>query len=153
MKRWLPVGVLAGALFAINVVARLVVRFKYNTEDAPVGRISLIMLVAVGLACLVAAVLWGRNQPLGRWSADLTAAAVVGLALAVFVGPFLNSNTPFGNGAGEFFKQIWQWAAFSGVGAALGFGIITALGIDYRSKSLKRYAEAKLAKPRRPVRR
>jgi hypothetical protein len=31
--------------------------------------------------------------------------------------------------------------------------IMTALGQDYRSQSLKRFAEAKLARPRRVVRR
>ena len=152
-ERWLPVGVLAIALFVINVAARLAVRFGFEDDAEAADRISLLMLAAVGLACLVAAALWGRHHPLGRWIFDLSTAAAVGLALSIFVGPFISSTTPFANGAGEFFKQIWEWAAFAGGGALLGFLIITALGLDYRSRSLKRFAEAKLAKPRRPVRR
>jgi hypothetical protein len=152
-ERWLPVGVLAGALFAINVVARLVVRLGFADDAEAADRISLLMLVAVGLASLSAAVVWGRRHPLGRWIADLAAAALVGLLLSIFVGPYISSATPFAEGAGEFFKQVWLWAAFVGGGAALGFMIITTLGVDYRSKSLQRFAQAKLAKPRRPVRR
>jgi hypothetical protein len=152
-ERWLPVGVLAAAMFAVNVVARLLVRFTFHKSVEAADRLTLIMLAAVGVLCLAAAVVWGRRYPLGRWTADVSAAALVGLALSIFVGPFISSTTPFANGAGEFFKQIWQWAAFAGGGAALGFMIITAMGLDHRSQGLKRYAEAKLAKPRRPVRR
>jgi len=152
-ERWLPIGVLAAALFAINVVARLVVRFAVDAGDSATDMVTLFMLAAVGLVCLGVATVWGRRRPFGRWVADLSAASLAGLLLSVFVGPFISSTTPFANGAGEFFKQIWQWAAFSGGGALLGFLIVTALGLDYRSQSLKRFAEAKLAKPRRVVRR
>jgi hypothetical protein len=57
------------------------------------------------------------------------------------------------DGAGVFFSQVWLYAAFVGGGALIGFLIATALGQDYKSKSLKRYAEARLAKPRRVIRR
>jgi hypothetical protein len=149
----LPVGVLAAGLFAINVVARLVARLWFNGDLAAADRITLLMLLAVGLASLFVAAAWSRRQPVGRWAADLSAALTVGLLLAIFVGPFISGTTPFASGAGEFFKQIWQWAGFGGGGAAIGYMIITALGLDYRSQSLKRFAEAKLAKPRRVARR
>jgi hypothetical protein len=152
-ERWLPAGGLAVGLFAINVAARLIARLWFNGDAAAADRITLLMLLAVGLTSLVAAALWSRRVPLGRWSVDLAAASLVGLLLSIFVGPFISGTTPFADGAGEFFKQVWQWAGFSGVGAALGFMIMTALGRDYRSQSLKRFAEAKLAKPRRVVRR
>jgi hypothetical protein len=152
-KRWLPVGVLAVGLFAVNVLARLVSRLAYNGDSAAADRITLAMLVAVGVVSMIVAAAWSHRQPVGRWSADLAAASLVGLLLAILVGPFISGTTPFASGAGEFFKQVWQWAGFSGVGAALGFMIMTALGRDYRSLSLKRFAEAKLAKPRRVVRR
>jgi hypothetical protein len=151
--RWLPVGVLAAALFGINVVARLVARFGFERDVEAADRITLLMLTAVGLVCLVIASVWSRRFPFGRWTADLAAAALAGLALSIFVGPFISSSTPFADGAGEFFKQIWQWSAFAAGGALLGFLIVTALGLDYRSQSLKRFAEAKRAKPRRVVRR
>lgn len=146
-KRWLPVGVLAIGLFAINVVARLVARLGFNGDAEAADRITLLMLIAVGLTSLVVAALWCRRAPLGRWSADLAVASLAGLVLAIFVGPFISGTTPFAEGAGEFFKQVWLWAGFSGGGAALGFMIMTALGRDYRSVSLKRFAEAKLARP------
>jgi hypothetical protein len=152
-ERWLPAGGLAVGLFAINVAARLIARLWFNGDAAAADRITLLMLLAVGLTSLVVAAFWSRRAPLGRWSVDLAAASLVGLLLAILVGPFISGTTPFAAGAGEFFKQVWQWAGFSGVGAALGFMIMTALGRDYRSQSLKRFAEAKLAKPRRVVRR
>jgi len=152
-ERWLPVGVLAVGLFAINVVARLVARLWFNGDLAAADRITLLMLLAVGLVSLVTAAVWSRSRPVGRWVADLAAAAFVGLLLAIFVGPFISGTTPFADGAGEFFKQVWQWSGFVVGGAAIGFMVVTALGLDYRSQSLKRFAEAKLAKPRRVVRR
>ena len=153
-KRWLPVGVLAVGLFAINVAARLVARLWFNGDAEAADRITLLMLLAIGLTSLVVAAVWCRRAPLGRWAGEFAAASLVGLLLAVFVGPFVSGTSPFAAGAGEFFKQIWQWAGFSGVGAALGFMIMTALGRDYRSVSLKRFAEARLARPgRRIVRR
>ena len=152
-QRWLPVGVLAVGLFAINVVARLVARLWFNGDLEAADRITLLMLLAVGLVCLITAAVWSKRYPVGRWVGDLSLAAGVGLLLAIFVGPFISGTTPFADGAGEFFKQIWQWTGFAGGGAAIGFMIVTALGLDHRSQSLKRFAEAKLAKPRRVVRR
>lgn len=152
-QRWLPVAVLAAGLFVINVVARLVARLGFAGDLAAADRITLLMLLAVGLVALGAAAAWSRHQPVGRWVADLSAANLLGLLLAILVGPFISATTPFADGAGEFFKQIWQWAGFAAGGAALGFMIVTALGLDHRSQSLKRFAEAKLAKPRRVVRR
>jgi hypothetical protein len=149
----LPAVVLAVGLFAINVAARLVARLWFNGDAAAADRITLLMLLAVGMTSLVVAAIWSMRAPVGRWLADLSAASVVGLLLSILVGPFISGTTPFADGAGEFFKQVWQWAGFSGVGAALGFMIMTAMGRDYRSQSLKRFAEAKLAKPRRVVRR
>ena len=152
-ERWLPVALLAAGLFGINVVARLVARLGFNGDLAAADRITLLMLLAVGVVALVTAAVWSKRRPVGDWLTDLTLANLVGLALAILVGPFISGTTPFANGAGEFFKQIWQWAGFAGGGAALGYMIVTALGLDYRSQSLKRFAEAKLSKPRRVVRR
>jgi hypothetical protein len=152
-ERWLPVGVLAAGLFVINVVARLVARLWFNGDLEAADRITLLMLLAIGIVSMVMAALWSRTRPVGRWLGDLAAASFAALLLSIFVGPFISGSTPFADGAGEFFKQVWQWAAFSGGGTAIGFMVVTALGLDYRSQSLKRFAEAKLAKPRRVVRR
>jgi hypothetical protein len=101
----------------------------------------------------VLAFVWGRTRPFGVWSADLAGAALAGLLLTIFVGPYISGGSPFDGGAGVFFSQIWLYAAFAGGGALTGFLIATALGQDYKSRSLRRYAEMKSAKPRRVIRR
>jgi hypothetical protein len=152
-ERWLPVGVLAGVLFAVNVAARLVARIGFSGDNEAEDRISLGMFVVIGLILATMAFIWGRRHPAGRWIADIGAAVLVAMVLTIFVGPFISGDTPFEGGAGEFFSQVWLYGGFAGGGALVGFLILTALGMDYRSQSLKRFAEAKLAKPRRPVRR
>ncbi|GAA4451024.1 hypothetical protein [Phytohabitans houttuyneae] len=151
--RWLPVGVLAGVLFAVNVAARLVARLGFNDDGEAQDRVSLGMFVAIGLILAVTAFLWGRRHPAGRWIADIGAAVIIAVLLTVFVGPFVSGDSPFESGAGDFFAQIWLYAAFAIGGSLVGFLILVALGLDYRSQGLKRYAEAKMAKPRRVVRR
>lgn len=151
--RWLPVGVLAGVLFAVNVAARLVARLGFNEDGEAQDRISLGMFVALGLTFAVTAFLWGRRHPAGRWIADIGAAAIGALLLMLFVGPFISGDSPFEGGAGDFFGQIWIYSAFAIGGSLVGFLILVALGRDYRSVGLKRFADAKMAKPRRVVRR
>jgi hypothetical protein len=151
--RWLPVGVLAGLLFAVNVIARLVARFAFNGDAEVQDRLSLAMFALIGLILAVVAFLWGRRYPAGKWGSDVGAAVLVAMALTVFVGPFISGSYPFANGAGEFFSQIWLYAGFTGAGALVGYLVLTALGLDHRSQSLKRYAETREAKPRRVVRR
>jgi hypothetical protein len=151
--RWLPVGVLTGVLFAVNVAARLVARLGFNDDGEAQDRVSLGMFVALGLILATMAFVWGRRHPAGRWIADIGAAAIVAMLLTVFVGPFVSGDAPFDGGAGDFFAQIWLYAAFAIGGSLVGFLILVALGLDYRSQGLKRFAEAKLAKPRRVVRR
>ena len=151
--RWLPVGVLAGALFAINVVARLVTRFGFDNDTEISDRVSLGMFAVIGITLAVLAFLWGRSRPVAEWGARMAAAVLVAMALTIFVGPFINGKEPFANGAGDFFAQIWVYAGFALGGALVGFLVLAALGLDHRSQSLKRFAEIKQAKPRRVVRR
>lgn len=152
-ERWLPVGVLAGVLFAVNVVARLVARFGFDGDTEIQDRLSLAMFAVIGVILAVMAFVWGRRSPLEQWGARVAAAVLIAMALTIFVGPFLSGSHPFADGAGEFFVQIWLYAAFSAGGVLVGFLLLTALGMDYRSQQLRRYAEIKLAKPRRVVRR
>lgn len=152
-ERWLPIGVLAAVLFAINVAARLITRLAFHNNDNKQTAAGLIAMLGIALIYAVLAFIWGQRVPAGRLIADLAAAALVGCAFTVFVGPFISSKGPFSDGAGVFFAQIWQYAGFTGGGTLLGFLIVTALGLDYRSRALKRLAETKLSKPRRVVRR
>jgi len=152
-ERWLPVGVLAGVLFAVNVVARLAARFAFGSDAEMQDRLSLAMFAMIGVVLAVVAFRWGRWHPVGRWGADVGAAVLVAAALTVFVGPFISGSYPFANGAGEFLVQIWLYAGFTAGGALVGYLLLTALGWDHRSRSLKRLAEAKSTKPPRVVRR
>jgi hypothetical protein len=140
-------------LFALNVVARLIVRWGFDGDTEVSDRVSLGMFAVIGVILAVVAFVWGRRVPLARWTGDLAAAVLVAMVLTIFIGPFLSGSQPFADGAGAFFSQIWLYAGCTGVGALLGYLVLTALGLDYRSQSLKRYAEAKRSKPRRVVRR
>ncbi|MFF0658873.1 hypothetical protein [Micromonospora tulbaghiae] len=152
-QRWRAVGVLAAALFGVNVVARLVIKLAFPDDDTASGRVSLAMFLVIGLILAGTAFRWGADRPLGRWAGDLAAAVAVALALTVFVGPLLVGENPFGGGAGLFFAQIWLYLAATGAGVLVGYLILTALGRDYRSRQLKRYAEMKRTRPRKIVRR
>ncbi|MEV4757714.1 hypothetical protein AB0J86_21730 [Micromonospora sp. NPDC049559] len=152
-ERWLPVGVLAGILFVINVVARLVIRFGFDNGTEASDRVSLAMFAVIGVLLAAIAFVVARREPLARWSGDVAVAILVALAATIFIGPFISGSQPFANGAGEFFAQIWLYAGFSAGGVLLGYLLVTALGLDHRSQSLKRFAEVKRAKPQRVVRR
>jgi hypothetical protein len=151
--RWLRIGILAGVLLAICVVGRLVVRFWFDGETDTEERIALITLGAIGVVMAVVAIWWGRLRPLGVVVADLAGAAVAAGLVNLFAGPFLNSTSPAQIGAGDLFNAAWQYAAAAAGGAVIGLLLLIMVGKDYKSQSLKRFAEAKLTKPRRPVRR
>ncbi|TDB72639.1 hypothetical protein [Micromonospora sp. KC723] len=151
--RWRAVGVLAGALFAVNVVARVIIKLGFDGNDTATDRVSLGMFVVIGTILAVVVFVQGRTRPAGAWGADIGAAVVVALALTVLVGPLLVGDNPVGGGAGLFFAQIWLYLLAAGAGVAIGYLVLTALGLDHRSQQLKRYAETKAAKPRRVVRR
>lgn len=152
-ERWLPVGVLAGVLFVVNVVARLVTRFGFAEDVEMSDRISLGMFAVIGVILAVLAFVWGRRWPVERWAGDVAVAGLVAMALTIFVGPFISGSHPFADGAGSFFAQIWLYAGFAGGGVLVGYLVLVTTGLDYRSQSLKRFAELKQAKPRRVVRR
>ncbi len=150
-QRWFPIAVLGVALFAINVVARLIIRLGFDDNDSAQSRASIVMFAVIGVVLAVVAFVRSQRVAPADWLPDLTGGAVAGLLLTILVGPFISGNTPFSNGAGSFFSQIWLYAGFSIVGTLLGYWIATALGRDYRSRSLKAFATAKNNRPRRPV--
>ncbi|MEU5782874.1 hypothetical protein [Micromonospora lupini] len=152
-KRWGTIGVLAGGLFAVNVVARLIIRFGFDGDDAAADRVSLVMFVVIGLTLAVVAFRWARLRPLAEWAGDIAVVVVAALALTVLVGPLVVGHNPFADGAGTFFAQIWLYLLATGLGTMIGYLVATALGLDHRSQQLKRYAAVKAAKPRRVVRR
>ncbi|GAA2362020.1 hypothetical protein Cme02nite_42740 [Catellatospora methionotrophica] len=146
-ERWLPVGVIAGVLFVINVVARWVAKGIDDPDtEATAGFVA---LGAIGLVFFAMALYWGRVRPWSRVVADLAAAAVVGCLLSILVGPFLAGESPFVNGAGAFFQQVWVYGAIFAVGVGLGMVGLIAFAADYRAKQLKLFAERTKSHPRR----
>ncbi|HEV7898152.1 MAG TPA: hypothetical protein VGP31_09950 [Planosporangium sp.] len=152
-RRWLPVGILGGALFATNVIARWVVRLFAGHDDKFTTRIGVVALVAVAVVMAAAAFWWARQHPTVRVIADLAPGAVAGCLLSVLIGPLLVGTTPFRDGVDFFINQILYFLALAAGGAVFGMLVVMALGQDYKSQSWKRYAEQLRAKPRRVVRR
>jgi Na+/melibiose symporter-like transporter len=153
-QRWFPPVALAVGLFAINVVARLIIRFGFDGNDAAESRATIIMFSVIGLVLAV----WTfqacqRKRPSDWLLPDLVFGAVGGTLLTVLIGPFISGGQPFGEGAGHFFAQIWLYSAFAIAGTLLGYWLATLLGRDYRSRSLTAFARASRAKPRKVVRR
>jgi hypothetical protein len=152
-QRWFPAAVLAVGLFAINVVSRLVIRLGFSGNQTAEDRASVIMFGLIGLALAVVTFLRSQRVPPGTWLWEIGFGAVAGMLLTIGVGPFVSGNQPFAGGAGNFFSQVWLYSGFAIVGTLLGYWVATALGRDYRSRSLAAYVRGRAAKPRRVVRR
>lgn len=150
--RWLPVGVLALALFAINAVARLVTKFGHFAKADQQMRIGIIATAAVGALLIAATVRWAMRHPIGRVVADLGAAAGVACLASVLIGPFLVGSKPFSAGLAFFVGQILLFLALAAIGVFLGFAGVVAIGKDWKSKGLKRYEQTYRARPHRSVR-
>jgi FtsH-binding integral membrane protein len=153
-QRWFPIAALAVGLFAINVVTRLVIRFAYKHDDGVQSGASIVMFALIGLTLAV----WTfrvaqRRSPLEWLVPDWFLGAIGALVLTVLAGPFVSGSSPFDDGAGNFFLQVWLYAGFAIVGTLLGYWVAVMLGADYRSRSLKAYSERSAAKPRKVVRR
>jgi hypothetical protein len=152
-KRWVRIAALAVGLFVVNVVARLVIRFGFSDDTAAESRASIIMFAFIGLALAVATFFWAQRSRPSDWLPEVAGGAIAGMLLTVLVGPFISGDSPFSSGAGNFFAQIWLYGGFAIVGTLLGYWVATALGRDYKSRSLSAYAKARATKPRRVVRR
>jgi hypothetical protein len=151
--RWLRIGILAVVLLAVTFGGRLIIRIWHEGNIDAEEQIALGALGAVALVMMVAAIWWGRLRPIGVVVADLAGAAVPACTVNVLVGPFVSGTTPAQIGAGDSFNAVWLFAAFAGGGVLIGMLLLIMIGKDYKSQSLKRFAESKLTKPRRPVRR
>ena len=152
-QRWVSIAILSVGLFAINVIARLVIRLGFSGDDSAENRVSIVMFAVIGLAIAVVTFIRAQQVRPSEWLPELAAAAIGGMLLTVLVGPFVSGDGPFAGGAGNFFAQIWLYGGFAIVGTLLGYWIATALGRDYRSRTLSAYAQARATKPRRVVRR
>lgn len=152
-QRWRQILLLAAGLSAIAAVARLITRFFAENDTGRQQALGWVGYGAVALTLAVTAFVWARNRPMGHVVLDLAGGALLGCLFAVLVGPFISGGSPFANGPGFFFGMIWGYAAFAIGGAILGLLAVTAVGLDYRSQALKRFAEGERGKPRRVARR
>jgi Na+/melibiose symporter-like transporter len=150
-QRWFPIAALAIGLFAINVVARLVIRFGFQDDNAAEDRATIVMFAIIGLTLAIWTFVIVQRQRPSQWLPIMGFGAVGGMLLTVLVGPFISGGQPFANGAGDFFSQIWLYAGFAIVGTVLGYWVAMLLGRDYRSRSLKAFSEQRKAKPHRVV--
>jgi hypothetical protein len=150
-QRWFPIAVLTVGLFAINVVTRLVIRLAFNRNDTATDRATLVMFALIGLALAAVAFLRAQRVAPSTWLPEIAFGATGGMLLTILVGPFVSGDAPFSGGAGNFFSQLWLYGGFAILGTLLGYWTATALGRDYRSKSLKAFAQAR--SNRRVVRR
>lgn len=150
-QRGAPIAALAVELFVINVIARLITRLGFDGDDTAQNWVSLAMFAVIALVVAVAAFVRAQQKPPSRWLPEIAAAVIAGMVLTVLLGPFVSGDKPLSGGAGYFFSQIWLYAAFTVVGALLGYWIATVLGRDYRSRSLSAYAQARTRRPRRVV--
>ncbi|RSM67876.1 hypothetical protein DMB66_14675 [Actinoplanes sp. ATCC 53533] len=149
----MSIALLAAGLFAINVIARLVIRIGFNDNETAQNRVSIVMFAVIGVVLAIITFVRAQRVPPSSWLPELGAAAIGGMLLTILVGPFVSGDGPFSGGAGNFFSQVWLYGGFAIVGTLLGYWIATMLGRDYRSKSLAAFARAKTSKPRRVVRR
>src|SRR2546430_12573534 len=145
--RWLPVGVLAGVLFAINAVTRFIVWQVAPKNDTKQIGLGLIGLGLVALLMAAAGYRWGRRYPMARVGPDLSVAVAVACALTVLVGPFAGGTVPFKEGAGLFFAEIWHYLAFAGGGAILGLLVLMALARHHPPHPLNPHAPPPPPKP------
>ena len=152
-QRWFPAAALAVGLFAINAATRLVIRLGFSESTTAQDRASIVMFALVGVA--LAGVTFLRAQAVrpSAWLWDIALGGIGGMLLTILVGPFISGDEPFSGGAGNFFSQVWLYGGFGIVGTLLGYWIATALGRDYRSRSLTAYVNTRAARPRRVVRR
>jgi FtsH-binding integral membrane protein len=152
-RRWFPIAALAVGLFAINVVARLVIRFGFTDDDSAQDRATIVMFAIIGLTLAIFTFIDAQRERPSQWLPTVGFGAAGGMLLTVLVGPFISGGQPFRDGAGDFFSQVWLYAGFAIVGTLLGYWVAVMLGRDYRSRSLKAFTEQRNAKPRRVVRR
>lgn len=156
-QRWRAAGILALVLFALDVAGRWTGKLLKAENQAALDHkksvAGIVLIAVIGLVFVGMTVYWGRIRPFPRVAQDLGVAALASCLLEIFVGPLTVGETPFVNGAGAFFAQIWVWGALAIGGTLLGYMGLVAFTADFRSKQLKRFADRSRAMPKRVVRR
>jgi hypothetical protein len=152
-ERWLPVGVLAGVLFGVNVAARFIVWLVARHSASKQTTIGLVAACAIGAVMIGAGYLWARRVPTPRVVGELSLAILAGCVFSVIIGPFAGGSAPFKEGGTFFYSEIWHYLALGAGGAIFGVLIAMTFGQDLKSQAWKRFAQTQRAHPRRVVRR
>jgi hypothetical protein len=145
--------IVAGGLFLVAVIGRFVVWAAFRHNDSKQAAVGIVVEVIIGLSMAVAAYRWVSRYPMAHALGDLGLTWVVACLSTVLIAPLAGGTYPFADGAGDFFNGIWLYAAIGGGGAVLGIIAAMAMGKDYRSQQLKRYAQTAAARPHRGVKR
>lgn len=151
-KRWLPVLVLSGVLFGVNIVARLITWLAASSDENKQTTIGLISAAVIGAVMIVAGYLWMRRLETPRVVGELGVAVLAGCIFSVIIGPFAGGSAPFKEGGTFFYSEVWHYLALAAGGGLFGMLIAMTFGQDRKSQGWKRYAEARNAHPRRVVR-
>jgi hypothetical protein len=155
-KRWLRIGVLAAALFAINLAARLVGRLGYGDGTAEhlaaLDRLAWAGWGAVVLTLAVTAGWWIRLRPQGEVGMELAGAIFAAALLSVVAGAYVSEPPRFPDGLGGVIIELSVYLLVGGLGALVGTLLLIAAGRDFKSQALRRYAESKRTRPGRAVR-
>ena len=139
MKRWIPVAVVAAALFVINVIGRVAAAVFVDADDT--GTQNLLGIVGAGVMTVAAigvGVWWSMRMPMQSLIPRLGSALLLGTLAAVLLGPLTVGGNPFAGGAGLVLAELAMFAALLLVGAFLGYLGATVAGADYRGRNLKR---------------
>lgn len=139
MKRWIPVAIVSLVMLGANVTGRLVSPEAIDSVTANYQ--TLVGALATGgmaVAVAVAGAWWSVKTPMQRTVADVGLALVIGAFASVFLGPLCVGLNPFAPGAGPVIAMLMFFLGIAVVAAFLGFMVMATLGVDYRSKNLKR---------------
>jgi hypothetical protein len=151
-ERSKPIAILAAALIVVYCIGSFL-SWLTRHHDNPIFYVAVGTLAMIVVATGVGAYFFIVAHPMGRALADIGLGVVAACVLSAFLAPFARGSFPFSDGAGDFFLRIWLFLGAAILGIIFAALFAMALGRDYRDQALKRYAESKAAKPRRPVRR
>ena len=66
-QRWFPPVALAVGLFAINVIARLIIRFGYDGDDSASSKATIVMFALIGVTLAVWTFLAAQRKRPSAW--------------------------------------------------------------------------------------
>jgi len=151
--RYKPVAMVAGLLVLMGIAMHVIMQvgFKKNTNDQE--NVVIVVLIGVAVVMIICSYVWSVRHPIAHVVPELLLVVAIGCIGTVVIAPLFVAVSPFHDGAGDFFEQIWIYLGV-GLGASLlGWLVALAVGQDYRAKQLKRFAATVSSKPHRPVRR